>query len=62
MTRHTPIYTILIIIARLSLPLQIHTLRKLVALERPYSVRRNELQSLLAGKILKQLRKESRAA
>jgi hypothetical protein len=46
----------------LSLPQQIHHLRALVALERPYSVRRNELESLLRGKMERQLRRESRAA
>lgn len=58
----TPIH---IVVARLRpLPLhhQIAHLRSLVALEKPYSMRRNELESLLQGKITKQLRKESRAA
>ena len=42
----------------MSLPDQIETLCKLVALEKPYSVRRNELASLLQGKRTKQIRKE----
>ena len=58
----TPIHLILAHIKPLSLAQQIHHLRALVSLERPYSVRRNELQSLLDGKMLKQLRRESRAA
>lgn len=49
-------------IKRLSLSQQIHHLRALVAQEKPFSVRRNELQSLLDGKILRQLRKETRGA
>lgn len=58
----TPIHMILARIKPLSLAQQIHHLRALVALERPYSVRRNELESLLRGKLQKQLRKETRAA
>lgn len=58
----TPIHLVIARIKPLSLPQQIHHLRALVALERPYSVRRNELESLLRGKMEKQLRKESRAA
>lgn len=58
----TPIH---IVVARLRpLPLhhQIAYLRSLVALEKPYSMRRNELESLLQDKTTKQLRKEGRAA
>jgi hypothetical protein len=54
-----------ILVARLKgmrLPDQIAHLRMLVAHEKPFSVRRNELQSLLEGKMLRQLRKEGRAA
>lgn len=58
----TPIHQVVSRIKRLSLPQQIHHLRALVALEKPYSVRRNELQSLLTGKLTKQLRRENRAA
>lgn len=58
----TPIHLVIARIKPLYLAQQIHHLRALVALERPYSVRRNELQSLLAGKLQKQLRKEIRAA
>lgn len=58
----TPIHLILARIKPLALHQQIHHLRALVALERPYSVRRNELESLLRGKLEKQLRKENRAA
>lgn len=58
----TPIHIVCARIKRLSLPQQIHHLRALLALEKPFSVRRNELQSLLDGKVIKQLRRESRAA
>ena len=58
----TPIHVIVARIRRLALPLQIQHLRALVSLEPPYSVRRNELQSLLEGKMTKQLKRESRAA
>ena len=58
----TPIHLIVARIKPLSLAQQIYHLRSLVALERPYSVRRNELQSLLDGKMLKQLKREGRAA
>lgn len=57
----TPLHIIVARIRRLPLHHQIAHLRALVALERPYSVRRNELESLLQGKITKQLRKESAA-
>lgn len=58
----TPIH---IIVARLKpLPLshQVAHLQALVRLEKPFSVRRNELESLLRGKMTKQLKKECRAA
>lgn len=58
----TPIHLVVSHIKRLALPQQIHHLRALIRLEKPFSVRRNELESLLAGKLLKQLKKESRAA
>lgn len=58
----TPIHLIVARIKRLSLPQQIHHLRALVLLEKPYSVRRNELESLLRGKMERQLRRESRSA
>ncbi len=56
----TPIHLIISRIKRLSLEQQIHHLRALVKAEKPYSVRRNELQSLLEGKLQKQLRREIR--
>lgn len=58
----TPIHIIVARVKKLPLHLRIAHLRALVANEKPYSVRRNELQSLLEGAMLKQLRKENRAA
>lgn len=58
----TPIHLVIARMKPLSLAQQIHHLRALVLLEKPYSVRRNELESLLRGKMERQLRKESRAA
>lgn len=62
MRKPTPIHMILARMKRIPLHHQIAHLRALVALEKPYSVRRNELESLLRGKMEKQLRKENRAA
>jgi len=56
----TPIHLIVSNLKRMKLPLQIQTLQALVSLEKPYSVRRNELLSILAGKMTKQLRWEAR--
>lgn len=58
----TPIHIIVSRMKKLPLHLRIAHLRALVANEKPFSVRRNELQSLLEGAMLKQLRKENRAA
>ena len=62
MSKPTPLHIILSRLKPLPLHHQIAFLRSLVTLERPYSVRRNELTSLLQGKLQKQLRKEIRAA
>lgn len=56
----TPIHLIVSRIKRLSLPQQIHHLRALVKLEPPHSIRRNELTSLLEGKVRKELKRETR--
>lgn len=58
----TPIHEIIDRMKRLPLHHRIAHLRVLVANEKPHSVRRNELQSLLEGAMLKQLRRENRAA
>lgn len=55
-----PLHQIVARIRPLALHHQIAFLRSMIALERPHSVRRNELQSLLEGKLLRQLRKENR--
>ena len=57
----TPIHIVVARLKRLPLHHQISHLRALVALEKPFSVRRNELESLLRGKMTKQLRKENAA-
>lgn len=56
--KQLPLHVVYSSLKRMSLPEQIETLCKLVALEKPYSVRRNELESLLQGKRTKQIRKE----
>jgi len=56
--KQLPLHVVYSSLKRMSLPDQIETLCKLVALEKPYSVRRNELESLLQGKRTKQIRKE----
>jgi hypothetical protein len=56
----TPIHIVCTRIKRLSLPHQITHLRALLSFEKPYSVRRNELQSMLTGKLTKQIRRENR--
>jgi hypothetical protein len=58
----TPIHLVIARMKPLSLAQQIHHLRALVSHEKPYSVRRNELESLLRGKMERQLRRESKAA
>jgi len=58
----TPIHQVIARLKVLSLPQQIHHLRALIKLEKPFSIRKNELESLLRGKLLKQIRKETRGA
>ncbi len=62
MTKPIPLYLIVSRLRRMSLEDQVSWLRKAVALEKPFSVRRNELESLLQGKVTRLLRRESRAA
>lgn len=57
-----PLHIIVAGLKGMPLHLQIADLRKRLAVERPFSVRRNELESMLQGKLLKQLKKESRSA
>ena len=57
-----PLHCIWSRLRRLHLSERISELRKLVAAEKPYSVRRADLQSLLDGAVLKQIKKEMRRA
>jgi hypothetical protein len=58
----TPIHVICSRLKRLPLAHQIAHLKALVDDEKPRSVRRSELEAMLAECMLKQLRKETRAA
>lgn len=58
----TPLHLIVARLRKMRLEEQISRLRVMVALERPYSVRRNELESILVGKVTRQLKRESKAA
>lgn len=62
MKKPIPLHEIVARLRRMSLEDRIARLRTMVALERPYSVRRNELESLLTGAVTRQLRRENRAA
>lgn len=57
-----PLFQVISRLKPLSLDQQIHHLRALVKQEPLYSIRRNELTSLLRGKLQRQLRKEIKAA
>lgn len=58
----TPLHLIVARLRKMTLQEQISRLRVMVATEKPYSVRRNELESILASKILRQLKRECRSA
>jgi hypothetical protein len=58
----TPLHVLIGRLKRLPAKHRIAHLRSLVAAEKPYSHRRSELEDLLQVEILKQLRKENRAA
>jgi hypothetical protein len=58
----TPIHVVCSRMKRLPLHHQIAHLRALVENEKPRSVRRVELEALLKERVIKQLRKETRAA
>jgi len=62
MRKPVPLFLIVARLRRMTLQDQISRLRVMVALEKPFSVRRNELESLLQGKVTRQLRRESRVA
>ncbi len=55
-----PLHLIVSRLRRMKLADRIAELRTLLAAERPYSVRRNELQSLLDGAVMKQIKHELR--
>lgn len=55
-----PLHIIMAAVKKLPLPLRVETLVELAAKEKPFSVRRNELQSLLEGARFKMLRQEIR--
>jgi hypothetical protein len=57
-----PLFQVIARLKPLALDQQIHHLRALVKAEPPHSIRRNELQSILSGKLLKQLKRENKAA
>ena len=58
----TPLHLIVARLRKMRLEEQISRLRVMVALEKPYSLRRQELEDLLQFKVTRQLRKEVRAA
>jgi hypothetical protein len=55
-----PLHLIISRLRRLKLDDQLDLLVKLVAAEKPYSVRRNELMSLLQGKRHKQIKRDTK--
>lgn len=62
MRKPTPLHIVIARLKPLGLHHQIAHLQALISFEKPFSVRRNELESLLRGKMTKQLRKENRRA
>jgi hypothetical protein len=59
--KQPPLHLMVARLRRMPLEEQISRLRVMVALERPFSVRRNELESLLRGKLTRQIRRENAA-
>jgi hypothetical protein len=62
MRKPQPLHLIIAALRKMPLDEQVSRLCALVAQERIHSVRRNELQSILEGKRLRQLKKENRSA
>lgn len=58
----TPLHVLIRRMQRLPAKHRIAHLRSLLSVEKPYSHRRNELEDLLQVEMLKQLRREIRAA
>ena len=62
MSKPQPLHLIISALRKMTLDDQVSKLCAMVAQEKLHSVRRNELQSLLEGKRLRQLRRENRSA
>lgn len=62
MRKPTPIHVIVAALRKMPLDEQVSRLCAMVAQEKLHSVRRNELQSILEGKRLRQLKRENRSA
>ena len=62
MRKPQPLHLIIAALRKMTLNEQVSRLCAMVAQEKLHSVRRNELQSLLEGKRLRQLKRESRSA
>lgn len=62
MSKPQALHLIIAALRKMPLDEQVSKLCAMVAQERLHSVRRNELQSILEGKRLRQLKKENRAA
>lgn len=58
----TPLHVMIRRLQRLPVKHRIAHLRSLLAVEKPYSQRRSELEDLLQVEVLKQLKREIRAA
>lgn len=58
----TPLHLLVARINRMPLDQAIHTLEGLIKFEKPYSIRRSELISLLQGKRTRQIRRENMRA
>lgn len=58
--KRIPLHVVISQVMRLPLPQRVEKLVQLTAAEKPFSVRRNELQSLLEGARFKMLRQENR--
>jgi hypothetical protein len=57
----TPLHLIVSRLRKMRLEEQISRLRVMVALEKPYSMRRQELEDLLKFKVVRQLKRERAA-
>lgn len=62
MPKPQPLHLIISALRKMTLDEQVSRLCAMVAQEKLHSVRRNELQSILEGKRLRQLKRENRSA